>query len=121
MADEYRVVVAWAEDKAARDKIVNRAVSLGVTYAADGPLFYAHCNLTKTKDLEALVAAEPKLHRMNAVHTAQNTAGFLGVADGIGTQPWAVQVGTPAPDIRIDIAKSKAEQIEKLANDIQAL
>ena len=92
VADEltYRVVVCWAEDLAARNVLVAKATALMVMYKVDGPLFYAHANINKCKELEAVVAANPKLHRMNSILTPKNTAGFFGVADGIGSRAWVV-------------------------------
>jgi N-acetylmuramoyl-L-alanine amidase len=90
----YRHVAGWAEDTASRKKLNDLCDKLGVESTVDGPAFEFHASLTKTKQIEALIAAEPKLHRFHGVLVAAGTHKAMGVADGIGTKTWSVTVGS---------------------------
>jgi len=92
MATTYRHVAGWAEDSLSRQKIVDECNSLGIRYTVDGPAWEFHAPLNKTKTVEAVVAAEPKLHRFNGVLVEAGTHSNMGVADGIGTKQWNVTV-----------------------------
>lgn len=90
----YRVVVGWSENKASLDLLKELADELGVKFVSDGPVFYVHANLAKTKILEARILWDRRLHRFNAVPTDKRAFERMGRFDGIedGT-PWKVTLG----------------------------
>lgn len=89
---QYRLIAGWADSPAARLKVEKKCVELGVRYTADGPAFEFHASLDKTKLIEAVIAADPALHRFHGVRVEAGTHTTMGVAKGIGTRQWAVTV-----------------------------
>jgi len=90
---EYRAVIGWSENAASLEILRDLADGLHVRMVTDGPAFYAHASLDKAKALEAQVAWDKRLHRMNALPVAQHVYQMMGVADGIGEATWQVDVG----------------------------
>ena len=90
----YRVVVGWSENQASLDLLAELADDLGVKFVSDGPVFYIHANLDKTKILEARILWDRRLHRFNAVPTSKQAYQRMGRFDAIedGT-PWKVSIG----------------------------
>ena len=91
---DYRHVAGWAADAASRALVEAECRRQGVRFTVDGPAFEFHANLEKTKAIEAVIAADGRLHRFHGVPVAGGTHGGMGVADGIGAQAWRVAVGT---------------------------
>lgn len=87
----YRLVAGWASNLAARKKVEYKCDLLGVKCVVDGPAFEFHASVEKTKQIEALIASDPALHRFHGVLVAPGTHKGMGVAKGIGMAPWSVQ------------------------------
>lgn len=101
--DDYRVGFGWAETPEALKLVESKAVVLDVLLVSDGPAFYFHANLDKTKEIEAVIAASPQLHRFHAVRVDKNAYSYMGVADS----------GTWCAD-----SKETLQLVESLSNKI---
>lgn len=86
----YRLVAGWASNLNARKKVEYKCDLLGVRCVVDGPAFEFHASVEKTKQIEALIASDPGLHRFHGVLVAPGTHKAMGVAKGIGEAPWSV-------------------------------
>lgn len=87
----YRIGVGWAKDSATMGIVAKKCADLGVKFVADGPCFYFHANLDKTKQIEAVIAATDGLYRMHAILVPQNAYTTMGVAKGLITnRPFTV-------------------------------
>jgi hypothetical protein len=84
----HRYVAGWAEDVASRDKVVAACLKYpAIQYTIDGPMFTFHASLARVKEIEAVIASDPKLHRAHAFPALPGTHIGMGTA----TKPW---VGT---------------------------
>jgi len=93
LPDEYRAVFGWSENAASLEILRQLAEGMYVRLVTDGPAFYAHATLEKTKALEAQIAWDKRLHRFHALPVAKHVYQLMGVADGIGEADWQVSVG----------------------------
>ena len=123
---DYYIVVAWAVDYDNRQKLTQKAASVGMTFDIDGPIFYGHGTTAQANAVEALVDAEPNLYRMQSIPTTANTSAYVNNWNPYGaTKPFLVipswAAPTDADTVKLAAAKAKSQQIETLCNEIQAL
>ena len=78
--ETYRYVAGWAENEVGMAKVKAVCDRLNVKFVPQYPAWCFHASLTKTKEIEAVIAAEPRLHRFHGVKVDKDAYLSIGIA-----------------------------------------